>query len=75
MKLKIDLEECLRDSPNFRYADLLYLSIPLLKIIIYRNYLDSEENNVEILEQKLDKVLRQCNDMIIAGKNYVGQQR
>ncbi|GLV32415.1 Centaurin beta 1A [Carabus blaptoides fortunei] len=56
MKVKIELEECLRDSPKFR------------------NYLEDEEANIDQLEQKLDKVLKQCGIMIDTGKQYVGNQ-
>ncbi|XP_015514988.1 arf-GAP with coiled-coil, ANK repeat and PH domain-containing protein 2 isoform X1 [Neodiprion lecontei] len=40
----------------------------------FRSRIEEEESNVEQLEQKLEKVLKNCSMMIDAGKNYVGQQ-
>ncbi|XP_077288273.1 centaurin beta 1A [Arctopsyche grandis] len=56
MRSSVDLEECLRDSPNFR------------------KQLEDEENDLDSLESKLDKVLKTCSLMIDNGKTYVAQQ-
>lgn len=56
MVVKIELHECLRDSPKFRYL------------------LEKEEQSVDHLEQRLDKILKVCASMIDTGKTYVGQQ-
>ncbi|KAF7267981.1 hypothetical protein GWI33_018825, partial [Rhynchophorus ferrugineus] len=56
MVVKIELHECLRDSPKFRLL------------------LEQEEQSIDQLEQKLDKILKVCGNMIDTGKTYVGQQ-
>ncbi|XP_033218579.1 arf-GAP with coiled-coil, ANK repeat and PH domain-containing protein 2 isoform X2 [Belonocnema kinseyi] len=40
----------------------------------FRSCIEDVENNIDQLEQKLDKVLKNCSSMIDAGKNFVGQQ-
>lgn len=56
MVVKIELQECLRDSPKFRLL------------------LEHEEQSIDQLEQRLDKILKVCGSMIDSGKTYVGQQ-
>ncbi|XP_022918039.1 arf-GAP with coiled-coil, ANK repeat and PH domain-containing protein 2 [Onthophagus taurus] len=56
MRLNIDLNECLRDSPKFR------------------SILEQEEANVDQLEQKLDKIIKLCGNVVDSGKAYVAQQ-
>ncbi|XP_066259170.1 arf-GAP with coiled-coil, ANK repeat and PH domain-containing protein 2 [Euwallacea similis] len=53
---KIELYECLRDSPKFRLL------------------LDQEEQRIDHLEQRMEKILKVCTSMIETGKTYVGQQ-
>lgn len=43
--------------------------------LLFRNYLEDEETSINQLEQKLDKVLKQCGLMIDTGKSYVAHQR
>ncbi|KAK1121015.1 hypothetical protein K0M31_010800 [Melipona bicolor] len=40
----------------------------------FRSCIEEVETNVDILEQKLDKVLKNCSQMIDTGKLFVGQQ-
>ncbi|KAK2575979.1 hypothetical protein KPH14_007340 [Odynerus spinipes] len=40
----------------------------------FRSCIEEVENNIDILEQKLDKVLKNCGQMIETGKAFVGQQ-
>lgn len=40
----------------------------------FRSCIEEAETNVDVLEQKLDKVLKNCNQMIESGKLFVGQQ-
>ncbi|XP_017881331.1 arf-GAP with coiled-coil, ANK repeat and PH domain-containing protein 2 isoform X1 [Ceratina calcarata] len=40
----------------------------------FRSCIEEAEANVDVLEQKLDKVLKNCNQMIETGKQFVGQQ-
>ncbi|KAF3424812.1 hypothetical protein E2986_05360 [Frieseomelitta varia] len=40
----------------------------------FRSCIEEVEANVDILEQKLDKVLKNCSQMIDTGKLFVGQQ-
>ncbi|XP_015109032.1 arf-GAP with coiled-coil, ANK repeat and PH domain-containing protein 2 [Diachasma alloeum] len=40
----------------------------------FRSCIEKVETNIDQLEQKLDKVLKNCNSMIDAGKIYVGHQ-
>ncbi|XP_066997590.2 arf-GAP with coiled-coil, ANK repeat and PH domain-containing protein 2 [Anabrus simplex] len=40
----------------------------------FRAKLEEQENDIEQLEQKLDKVLKMCGVMVDVGKNYVAQQ-
>ncbi|CAL7950389.1 unnamed protein product [Xylocopa violacea] len=40
----------------------------------FRSCIEEVEANVDLLEQKLDKVLKNCNQMIDTGKLFVGQQ-
>ncbi|XP_015185756.1 PREDICTED: arf-GAP with coiled-coil, ANK repeat and PH domain-containing protein 2 [Polistes dominula] len=40
----------------------------------FRSCIEEVENNIDILEQKLDKVLKNCSMMIDTGKAFVGQQ-
>lgn len=37
--------------------------------------LEEEENNIDHLEQKIEKVLKNCGQMVDFGKQYVAQQR
>lgn len=37
--------------------------------------LEQEEQSIDQLEQKLEKILKICTSMIETGKTYVGQQR
>lgn len=52
MTVKLDFEECLKDSPRFR-ADI-----------------EEVQNDVSELETRLDKLVKQCQAMLEAGKNY-----
>ncbi|ENN72674.1 hypothetical protein YQE_10772, partial [Dendroctonus ponderosae] len=40
----------------------------------FRALLDQEEQNIDQLEQRLEKALKICSSMVEAGKTYVGQQ-
>lgn len=40
----------------------------------FRLCIEDMESNIDQLEQKLDKVIKNCSSMIDAGKNFVGQQ-
>lgn len=40
-----------------------------------RLLLEQEEQSIDQLELKLDKILKVCGNMIDTGKTYVGQQR
>ncbi|XP_017789849.1 PREDICTED: arf-GAP with coiled-coil, ANK repeat and PH domain-containing protein 2 [Habropoda laboriosa] len=40
----------------------------------FRSCIEEVEANVDLLEQKLDKVLKNCSQMIDTGKLFVGQQ-
>ncbi|KAK0175691.1 hypothetical protein PV327_009421 [Microctonus hyperodae] len=40
----------------------------------FRSCIENVEGNMDQLEQKLDKVLKNCNSMIDAGKIFIGQQ-
>jgi Arf-GAP/coiled-coil/ANK repeat/PH domain-containing protein len=70
---KIELEECLRDSPRFRFVKLSESKQNL--ILFVRSLLEEEEASVDQLEQKLDKILKVCGTMVDSGKTYVAQQR
>lgn len=79
MKPSIEYDECLRDSPAFRYNYINYF-INFVIIIVscekpFRKYLDDEEISIEHLEQKLEKILKLCTLMIDSGKDYVKNQR
>ncbi|KAI1898798.1 hypothetical protein AGOR_G00076070 [Albula goreensis] len=52
MTVKLDFEECLKDSPRFRAA------------------IEGVEGEVSELETRLDKLVKQCNSMLEAGKVY-----
>uniref|UniRef100_A0A4W4DS14 Arf-GAP with coiled-coil, ANK repeat and PH domain-containing protein n=1 Tax=Electrophorus electricus TaxID=8005 RepID=A0A4W4DS14_ELEEL len=52
MTVKLDFEECLKDSPRFRAA------------------IEMVEGNVSELETRLEKLVKQCNSMLEAGKVY-----
>ncbi|XP_076843422.1 LOW QUALITY PROTEIN: arf-GAP with coiled-coil, ANK repeat and PH domain-containing protein 1 [Brachyhypopomus gauderio] len=52
MTVKLDFEECLKDSPRFR-ADI-----------------EVVEGNVSELETRLEKLVKQCNSMLEAGRAY-----
>ncbi|KAL2079772.1 hypothetical protein ACEWY4_025516 [Coilia grayii] len=52
MTVKLDFEECLKDSPRFR-ADI-----------------EEVEGDVNELETRLDKLVKQCNTMLEAGKVF-----
>ncbi|XP_062371791.1 arf-GAP with coiled-coil, ANK repeat and PH domain-containing protein 1 [Sardina pilchardus] len=52
MTVKLDFEECLKDSPRFR-ADI-----------------EEVENDVNELESRLDKLVKQCHQMLEAGKVF-----
>ncbi|XP_031844367.1 centaurin beta 1A isoform X3 [Nomia melanderi] len=41
----------------------------------FRSCIEDVETNVDLLEQKLDKVLKNCSQMIDTGKVFIGQQR
>ncbi|CAK9812852.1 Arf-GAP with coiled-coil, ANK repeat and PH domain-containing protein 2 [Anthophora plagiata] len=41
---------------------------------MFRSCIEEVEANVDLLEQKLDKVLKNCSQMIDTGKLFVGQQ-
>lgn len=87
MKPLIDFDECLRDSPKFRWVNenlllveseisyVLYLLIIKYIIFYLREQLETEEASIEALEQKLDKVLKTCSVMIESGKMYMTQRR
>lgn len=53
----------------FYYIDRLFA------ILLHRALLDQEEQNIDQLEQRLEKALKICSSMVEAGKTYVGQQR
>lgn len=40
----------------------------------HSNKIEDVENDIEILEQKLERVVKQCSLVIESGKNYVAQQ-
>ncbi|XP_031844365.1 centaurin beta 1A isoform X1 [Nomia melanderi] len=40
----------------------------------FRSCIEDVETNVDLLEQKLDKVLKNCSQMIDTGKVFIGQQ-
>ncbi|XP_076647370.1 centaurin beta 1A [Halictus rubicundus] len=40
----------------------------------FRSCIEEVETNVDLLEQKLDKVLKNCSQMIDTGKLFIGQQ-
>jgi len=42
---------------------------------VCRLMLEQEEQSIDQLEQKLEKILKICTSMIETGKTYVGQQR
>ncbi|XP_064184958.1 arf-GAP with coiled-coil, ANK repeat and PH domain-containing protein 1 isoform X1 [Anguilla rostrata] len=52
MTVKLDFEECLKDSPRFRAA------------------IEGVEGDVGELETRLEKLVKQCNYMLEAGKVY-----
>ncbi|XP_062850340.1 arf-GAP with coiled-coil, ANK repeat and PH domain-containing protein 1 isoform X2 [Trichomycterus rosablanca] len=52
MTVKLEFEECLKDSPRFRAA------------------IETVEGNVNELETRLEKLLKQCNAMLEAGRTY-----
>ncbi|XP_060776328.1 arf-GAP with coiled-coil, ANK repeat and PH domain-containing protein 1 [Neoarius graeffei] len=52
MTVKMDFEECLKDSPKFR-ADI-----------------EAVEGDVNELETRLEKLVKQCNAMLEAGRTY-----
>ncbi|KAJ8338176.1 hypothetical protein SKAU_G00371420 [Synaphobranchus kaupii] len=52
MTVKLDFEECLKDSPRFRAA------------------IEGVEGDVGELETRLEKLVKQCNSMLEAGKVY-----
>lgn len=41
---------------------------------MFRSCIEEVEANVDLLEQKLDKVLKNCSQMIDTGKLFIGQQ-
>jgi Arf-GAP with coiled-coil, ANK repeat and PH domain-containing protein len=55
-KIRIDIKECLKDSPKFRM------------------HLEEEENDVDHLEQKLERIIKLCTTSVEAGKEYVKNQ-
>ncbi|XP_066536768.1 arf-GAP with coiled-coil, ANK repeat and PH domain-containing protein 1 [Hoplias malabaricus] len=52
MTVKLDFEECLKDSPRFRAA------------------IEDVEIDVNELETRLEKLVKQCNSMLEAGRMY-----
>uniref|UniRef100_A0AAR2JE44 Arf-GAP with coiled-coil, ANK repeat and PH domain-containing protein n=1 Tax=Pygocentrus nattereri TaxID=42514 RepID=A0AAR2JE44_PYGNA len=52
MTVKLDFEECLKDSPRFRAA------------------IEDVEGDVNELETRLEKLVKQCNSMLEAGRTY-----
>lgn len=52
MTVKLDFEECLKDSPRFRAE------------------IEDVQNDVSELETRLDKLVKQCQAMLEAGKVY-----
>ncbi|KAL0970296.1 hypothetical protein UPYG_G00240000 [Umbra pygmaea] len=52
MTVKLDFEECLKDSPRFRAA------------------IEDVEGDVNELETRLEKLVKQCHSMLEAGKAY-----
>lgn len=72
---KIDLGECLRDSPKFRLVIVVFVIVFVKYVFFYRNVLNDEETSVDHLEHKLDKILKMCGAMVDTGKTYVAQQR
>ncbi|XP_017327140.1 arf-GAP with coiled-coil, ANK repeat and PH domain-containing protein 1 isoform X1 [Ictalurus punctatus] len=52
MTVKMDFEECLKDSPRFRAA------------------IEAVEGDVNELETRLEKLVKQCNAMLEAGRTY-----
>uniref|UniRef100_A0A8C1FZI7 Arf-GAP with coiled-coil, ANK repeat and PH domain-containing protein n=1 Tax=Cyprinus carpio TaxID=7962 RepID=A0A8C1FZI7_CYPCA len=52
MTVKLDFEECLKDSPRFRAE------------------IEKVEVNVSELETRLEKLVKQCNTMLDAGRAY-----
>ncbi|KAF4089091.1 hypothetical protein AMELA_G00062870 [Ameiurus melas] len=52
MTVKMDFEECLKDSPRFRSA------------------IEAVEGDVNELETRLEKLVKQCNAMLEAGRTY-----
>ncbi|KAJ8416627.1 hypothetical protein AAFF_G00325050 [Aldrovandia affinis] len=57
MTVKLDFEECLKDSPRFRAV------------------IEGVEGDVGELETRLDKLVKQCNSMLEAGKVYCQNSR
>ena len=72
---KIEPEECLRDSPKFRFVCDNYDKSKIHEQTSSRSLLEEEEASVDQLEQKLDKILKVCGTMVDSGKTYVAQQR
>ncbi|XP_067144380.1 arf-GAP with coiled-coil, ANK repeat and PH domain-containing protein 2 [Centruroides vittatus] len=56
MKVIIELEECLQDSPKFRSA------------------LQQNEDDIDQLEQKLEKLIKLCNNMVETGKSFIASK-
>ncbi|KAF7706498.1 arf-GAP with coiled-coil, ANK repeat and PH domain-containing protein 1 [Silurus meridionalis] len=52
MTVKMEFEECLKDSPRFRAA------------------IEAVEGDVSELETRLEKLVKQCNAMLEAGRTY-----
>ncbi|XP_065200219.1 arf-GAP with coiled-coil, ANK repeat and PH domain-containing protein 2 [Planococcus citri] len=40
----------------------------------FRTLIENQESEIEILEQRLEKVIKMCSSMIDSGKNYANQQ-
>lgn len=86
MKPLIDFDECLRDSPKFRYnTNESFCFVDCYQVFNVResNYktfnssreqLETEEACIDSLEIKLDKVLKTCSAMIDSGKIYMNQR-
>lgn len=52
MKQAVEFEECLKDSPRFRYQ------------------IDQNEQDINVLEGALEKLIKLCNGMVETGKQF-----
>ena len=68
----IDFEECLKDSPAYRYViRRICLSVSFVLNIFYRNQLRQAFNHIETLEDRLEQMLKMCNSVISNGKIFI----